>query len=117
MPIQTRYVLSASMDVDPPKEALFNEAYDKEHIPKLLTVPGVVAVARFKCEPVTIIVGGERRTIVFENEPRYSAFYEIESPEVLTSPAWAKAIDEGSWPGQIRPYTRNRRHLLYRRIP
>jgi hypothetical protein len=116
MTIRSRYLLSAAMDVEPAKEALFNEIYDSEHIPQLLTVPGVMAVARFKCEPVTIIVGGERRTIVFEKEPRYTALYELESPEVLTSDAWAKAIDSGRWPTQVRPYTQNRRHLLYRRI-
>ena len=116
MSIKGRYLLSASMDVEPTKEALFNEIYDGEHIPQLLTVPGVMAVARFKCEPVTIIVGGERRTILFEKEPRYTALYELESPGVLTSDAWAKAIDEGRWPGQVRPYTKNRRHLLYRRL-
>jgi hypothetical protein len=32
------------MDVDPDKEALFNEVYDTEHVPNLLKVPGVHAV-------------------------------------------------------------------------
>lgn len=116
MPIRTPFLLSAAMDVEASKEALFNEVYDSEHVPQLLKVPGVIAVARFKCEPLTMVIGGERKTIVFENEPRYSALYELESPEVLTSDAWAKAIDEGRWPGQVRPYTVNRRHVLYRRI-
>jgi hypothetical protein len=104
------------MDVEPAQEALFNEVYDKEHVPLLLSVPGVVSVARFRARPVTMIIGGERKTIVFENEPRYNALYEIESPEVLTSEAWGSAVDQGRWPGQVRPYTKNRRHLLYERI-
>jgi hypothetical protein len=116
MPIQTRYLFSAAMDVEPEKEALFNEVYDKEHVPLLLTVPGVVAVARFKSRPVTMVMGGERRTMVIENEPRYSALYEVESPEVLLGPAWAKAVDQGRWPGEVRPYTRNRRHVMFERI-
>ena len=33
MPIGTRYVFIASMDVDPEKEDLFNEVYDTEHAP------------------------------------------------------------------------------------
>ena len=33
MPIGTRYVFIASMDVDPDKEDLFNEVYDTEHVP------------------------------------------------------------------------------------
>jgi hypothetical protein len=117
MPFQTKYVFSASMDVDRDKDALFNEVYDKEHVPLLLKVPGVVAVARFKKQEVTLVIGGERKTIVVESEPTYNALYEIESPEVLVSDAWAKAVDQGRWPAQVRPYTKNRRHVLYSRLP
>lgn len=116
MAIQTRYLFSAAMDVDPSREALFNEVYDREHVPLLLAVPGVVSVARFKTEELTLAIGGERRKIVVENEPRYTALYEVESPEVLTSDAWARAVDQGRWPSEVRPYTRNRRHVLWRRI-
>ena len=48
MAIQGRYLFSAAMDVDRAHEALFNEVYDTEHVPELLAVPGVIAVARFK---------------------------------------------------------------------
>src|SRR5882672_11643639 len=116
MPMQTRYLFSAAMSVRPDKDAIFNEVYDTEHVPSLLGVPGVIAVARFKSEPVTMMIGGERKTIVIENEPAYNALYELESPDVLTSPGWAKAVDAGRWPGEVRPYTKNRRHVLYRRI-
>jgi hypothetical protein len=104
------------MDVEPAKEALFNEVYDQEHVPMLLQVPGVISVARFKTHELTVIIGGERKTIVVENEPRYHAHYEVESPSVLTTEAWAKAVEQGRWPGQVRPYTKNRRHLLFERI-
>jgi hypothetical protein len=104
------------MDVEPSREALFNEVYDKEHVPLLLKVPGVVAVARFRKQEVTLVIGGERKTIVMENEPTYNALYEIESPEVLVSEAWGNAVDQGRWPGQVRPYTKNRRHVLYSRL-
>lgn len=116
MPIQTRYLFSAAMDVEPGREALFNEVYDTEHVPNLLTVPGVISVARFKTEPLTMSIGGQRKTIVVEHAPVYGALYEIESPEVLASPAWATAVEAGRWPAQVRPHTRNRQHLLYRRI-
>src|SRR5258708_32274835 len=43
MPINSKYVFVASMDVDLDKEALFNEVYDTEHVPNLLSVPGVHA--------------------------------------------------------------------------
>ena len=116
MALQTRYLFTASMDVEPTKEALFNEVYDTEHVPNLLKVPGVIAVARFKTQELTLSIGGEKKRIVIENEPRYGALYEIESPEVLTSEAWAKAVEQGRWPAQVRPHTTNRRHLLHRRI-
>ena len=116
MPLQTRYLFSAAMNVHTDKDAIFNEVYDQEHVPSLLKVPGVIAVARFKSEPVTMMIGGERKTIVIESEPTYNALYEIESPAVLTSDAWAKAVEEGRWPAQVRPYTSNRRHVIYRRI-
>jgi hypothetical protein len=116
MPFQTRYIFSAAMDVEADKDALFNEVYDKEHVPLLLKVPGVVAVARFKKQEVTLVIGGERKTIVVENEPTYNALYEIEGPEVLVSDAWAKAVDQGRWPGQVRPFTKNRRHVLYQKM-
>ena len=116
MAFQTRYLFAAAMDVEPDREALFNEVYDREHVPMLSTVPGVISVARFKREALSMVIGGERKTIVLENEPSYAALYELESPDVLVSEAWAEAVDRGRWPGQVRPFTRNRRHVLYRRI-
>ena len=116
MAFDPRYLFSVAMDVQPDKEAVFNEVYDKDHIPHLKTVPGLVSVARFKTEDLTMIIGGERKKIVIENQPRYLALYELERPEVLVSDAWAKAVDKGRWTDEVRPYTTNRRHLLYRRI-
>jgi hypothetical protein len=112
MPGKARYLFIASMDVDADKEALFNEVYDKEHIPALLKVPGVLSVRRGVQERLIMFLGGEKKTIVAEGEPRYSAYYELESAEVLTSEAWGKAVEAGRWPSQVRPFTRNRRHVL-----
>jgi hypothetical protein len=115
MPIGTKYLFVASMDVDPDNEALFNEVYDTEHVPNLLKVPGVRSVTRVRGEPFAISLGGEQKRIAHEG-PRYSALYEIDGPEVLTSPDWAKAVEAGRWPGEVRPHTRNRRHMLYRLV-
>ena len=112
MPLATKSLFIASMAVTPEKEALFNEVYDQEHVPNLKQVPGVISVTRLKQEPLTMNLAGERRTIVAEGEPRYTAIYEIESPEVLVSQAWADAVEAGRWPGEVRPHTRNRRHVL-----
>lgn len=110
------FLFVAAMDVDPAKEALFNEVYDQEHVPLLKTVPGVISVARFKRRELTMIIGGEKKTIVIDDEPSYTALYELERPDVLVSPEWGRAVDQGRWPGQVRPYTRNRRHVLYERL-
>ncbi len=113
MPIQSRYLFVASMDVDPDKEALFNEVYDTEHVPSLLKVPGVHAVTRMEGEPFTLSIGGEEKKVEHSG-PRHSALYEIDGPHVLVSAEWAKAVEAGRWPGEVRPFTRNRRHALYR---
>jgi hypothetical protein len=109
---KTRYLFTAAMDVDPGKEDLFNEVYDTEHVPNLMKVPGVLAVTRSTLVPLRMSIGGEVKTVVLEGEPKYSAVYELESAEVLTSDAWAKAVEAGRWAEQVRPYTRNRRHTL-----
>ena len=109
---KAKFLFTAAMDIEPDKEALFNEVYDTEHIPQLLKVPGVLAVQRFTLAPLTMSLGGELKTIVAEGEPKYSATYELENAEVLSSAAWAKAVEEGRWPSQVRAYTRNRRHTL-----
>jgi hypothetical protein len=110
---KARYVFTASLDVDPAKEDLFNEIYDTEHVPFLLKVPGVLAVTRVTSEPgASMRIDGQKKALVAEGEPKYSAIYELESAEVLLSDDWAKAVDQGRWPKEIRPYIRARRHTL-----
>lgn len=113
MPIGSRYLFVASMDVDPDKEALFNEVYDTEHVPNLLRVPGVRAVTRVEGEPFAVSIGGEEKQVAHDG-PRHSALYEIDGPHVLVSREWAAAVEAGRWPAEVRPFTRNRRHALYR---
>lgn len=113
MPISSNYLFVASMDVDADQEALFNEAYDTEHIPNLLKVPGVRGVTRMAGEPFAMSIAGAEKQVAHDG-PRYSAIYEIDGPHVLISPAWAKAVEDGRWPTEVRPFTHNRRHALYK---
>lgn len=113
MPISSKYIFVASMDVAPDKEDVFNEVYDTEHVPNLLKVPGVRAVTRISGEPFAVSIGGEEKKVAHDG-PRYSALYEIDGPHVLVSPEWAKAVEAGRWPTHVRPHTRNRRHTLYK---
>ena len=56
--------------------------------------------------------GGQTHRLSGENTPRYLTIYEIDSPEVLASKAWADAGELGRWPGEVRPFTHNRHHVL-----
>lgn len=112
---KTRYLYIASMDVDPDKESLFNEVYDTEHVPALLAVPGVTAATRYKVEPVEVTIGDQTKTIPDSGEPRYHAIYEFDDPAVMESQEWSDAIEAGRWPGEVRPFTRNRRHVLLKK--
>jgi hypothetical protein len=98
---KAKYIYIAAMDVDPDKEAAFNEVYDTEHIPTILKVPGVVSAIRYE---------------VVEGEPKYMAVYEVETPELPESEIFRAATNEGRWPEEIRPFTRNRYHAVYKVI-
>lgn len=102
MPSHAQHLYLVMMDVDPEKEAEFNRVYDTEHIPTLLTVPGVLSATRYR----TSVPG----------VPRYAAVYELAAPDVPQSEAFQRAADSGEWLTEIRPHTRNRQHIVYTRI-
>jgi len=105
------------MDIDPLREETFNEIYDDEHVPEILTVPGVRSVSRLiRQDELRISIGGRAEVIRFATEPRYTALYELDSPGVLTSPAWSVAVEVGRWAAEVRPFTSNRRHVLWRQM-
>ena len=112
MATPAQYLFIASMDVDPDKLNIFNEVYDKEHVPMLKKVPGVVDIYRLSLEPLELSMGGSIQEIIADGEPNFAAYYWIQSPDVLTSSAWGDAIEEGRWPEHVRPFTKNRRHVL-----
>ena len=80
---------------------------------EIAKVPGVHAAARMEGEPFVMSIGGEEKRVA-QDGPHYSALYEIDSPHVLVSQEWAKASEAGRWPGEVRPFTCNRRHALYK---
>jgi hypothetical protein len=112
MPLQTKYLFVVRMDVTPEKEDLFNEVYTEEHVPMLLSVPGVISANRMEAVPLVVSIEGKNHSIANEGEPKHTAIYEIESPDVLVSDAWAKAVETGRWPTEVRPHTSNRKHSL-----
>ena len=112
MPLAAKYLFIVAMDVAKDKEALFNEVYDKEHVPLLSKVPGVRSVTRLKTEPAAFNLGGERKVLDGGGQATYLALYEIDSPAVLLSKEWAEAGEKGRWPKEVRPYTTNRSHIV-----
>ena len=105
MAIASRYIFMVSMDVDPDKEALFNEVYDTEHVPMLSKVPGVHKVTRYRLEQ--------------SNDSRmqkYLAIYEIDSPAIVDSAAWKTNGEWGDWASKIRPHTTERHHSFFEKI-
>ena len=61
-------------------------------------------------------VGGKPSVADGAGAPSYVAIYEIDSPEVMLSDAWQEAAEAGRWPGEVRPYTFNRHHIVRRKI-
>ncbi|MFT5391044.1 MAG: hypothetical protein ACI8PT_001235 [Gammaproteobacteria bacterium] len=110
--MEANYLFIVSMDVDADKEEIFNEVYDTEHVPLLLKVPGVVSVKRYRTEPFDMVMAGERKQVLPGDEPSYTAIYGLDSADVLVSDEWASAVDQGRWPTHVRPFTKNRRHVL-----
>jgi len=87
------------MDVAHDHQAIFNEVYDKEHVPNLRGVKGVRRASRYRQPSAT--------------EPRYLAAYELDGPEVIESAAWKTAGEAGRWPTVVRPHTMNRHLTMY----
>ena len=82
---KANYIFTVSMDVDADKEAIFNEVYDTEHIPLILKVPVVVSAKRYKMGPLTMVLGGQKKTFSMEGEPAYLPAYYPENAVVHVS--------------------------------
>jgi hypothetical protein len=91
-------LLLNAMNIAPEIEAEFNEWYDKEHIPALAAVPGVLCARRFRGT-------GSRK---------YVALYHLESPDVVESADWKRAR-ESEWSSRIVPQFRDHLRLVLRR--
>lgn len=108
------YYMMASMDIEPGHEANFHEVYNTEHVPSLARVPGILEVVRLRPIPFRMSIGGATRDVeVSRGEPSFAALYTLESPLVLESDAFGRAVEDGRWPSLVRPYTTNRRHLVF----
>ena len=67
-------LLMVWVDVPNDKEEDFNRWYNEEHLPELLAIPGVLNAARYEA---------------VKSGPKHLACYELESPAVVDTPAFA----------------------------
>jgi hypothetical protein len=85
-------VLAVWNEVDPDREGDFNDWYVREHIPERTTVPGLLRGRRYRAE---------------QGSPRYMAFYEATSMDVLTRGEYRRQLDNPSaWTQRILPHFR-----------
>ena len=73
MPQKGRGIFMVYVDIDAKDVQEFNERYNKEHLPELLSVPGILSAARYEA-----VKGG----------PQYLACYELDSVAVMQTPAF-----------------------------
>jgi hypothetical protein len=92
-------LLLNAMNIAPELEAEFNEWYDKEHIPALAAVPGVLCARRFRGS------SGNRK---------YVALYHLTSPDVVESAEWKQAR-QSEWTSRLQPHFQDHLRLVCRR--
>jgi antibiotic biosynthesis monooxygenase (ABM) superfamily enzyme len=102
MASDAKYLYMVMMDVEPEKEAEFNDLYNEEHLPMLLAVPGVVSAARYRTSS--------------EGFPKYMAVYGLDNPDVPNSEAWKAAAGTGQFPQVAGAHAKNRRRVFYERV-
>jgi hypothetical protein len=91
-----RYIVET--DVEEGHEADFNAWYDDEHLAGLAAVPGAVRALRYRS---------------LDDRPRYHAYYDLEHPDVLGSPAWL-AVRATPWSDRVRPRFVNTKRTMFR---
>ena len=74
-------------------ETTFNTWYDKEHVPALAKVPGVLCARRYRSDAA-------------DRERQYLALYHMTGPDVARGDAWKKAADT-EWTRRLRPHFRD----------
>jgi hypothetical protein len=97
-PAECGGLLLNAMNIAPELEAEFDEWYDKEDIPALAAVPGVLCARRFRGT-------GNRK---------YVALYHLATPDVQESAEWKQAR-QSDWTSRLQPNFRDHLRLVLRR--
>ena len=99
-PVEAKVLLATMLVPKPEHEEEFNAWYDTEHMPALLSVPGISTARRFRA------VSGE---------PKYLALYDVAEHDVLRTPEYRKAR-ASPWATRIRSRLVSRVRNVYERI-
>jgi hypothetical protein len=92
-------MLLVGMTPGPEVEAAFNAWYDREHVPALASVPGVLCARRFRTN------GGG---------PKYVALYHLTAPGVIETAEWKQASASTPMPQRVRDLISERLRLVCR---
>lgn len=110
---RTPYLYFDMRDVEPEREALFNELYESELLPAVAKISGVANVVRYRL----LSEGHPRYPHLYEERhPRFLAIYEVEAPQTLPSDALTNALATPRWAREVQPYTFNIHSNLYQPI-
>jgi hypothetical protein len=91
------YCMTITFEIAPEDEAEFNDIYDNDHIPTIMTLDGVTEVIRFKD------TGPNEKGFLV-----YSAIYFMTKENLHLTEAWKALSDTGRWMPVIRPKVKSR---------
>jgi hypothetical protein len=101
---EPQWVLVVTAYVDPSVEADWNKWYDEVHVPEIQACPGVHRAMRCEtAEPATVRGFAERPE---EQRRGYIAIYDIDGPQVLQTPEFAKARGWRQFADKVKSVTR-----------
>lgn len=86
-------------------DAKFNDVYDTDHLPTMISIPGVRDASRWKLEWSD---NADMQT--------YLALYHLDDPELPRSDTWAKHGAMGRWPVEIRHLCSGRSNSALRKV-
>ena len=98
--VDSNCILIVATGVQSEMEMEFNEWYNKEHIPGLLKVPGVLRAGRY---------------VSINGSPKYFAIYEHENEFVREREDYKSRVNT-EWTKKIRPHLVNSHRFLLKKI-
>jgi hypothetical protein len=110
-PSETKYIFLVGHDVPRNKHREFNAWYNTEHIPDLLSVPGFVAVRRFRLEEKTIPPITSRGGIASQ----YLTIWDLYSEDALTCNEFIN-LSASPWTQWVRSWYTRKICTLYQQI-